>query len=51
LSFLSLFMRQGPAAANARKGKGINGLRRFPEKCCERDPVRIQLPKTSVKSG
>jgi hypothetical protein len=39
LSFLSLFRRQGPAAASAGRIKRINGLPGFPEEQRERDPV------------
>jgi hypothetical protein len=40
LSFLSLFRRQCPAAADAGSNRRINGLPGFPKKRSERDPVR-----------
>jgi hypothetical protein len=40
LSLLSLFRRQCPAVANAERIRGFNGLRGFPEKRSEHDPVR-----------
>jgi hypothetical protein len=40
LSFLSLFMRQRPAAAGGGTIRRINGLPGLPEKRSERDPVR-----------
>lgn len=40
LSFVSLFSGQVPAALSGEKIRGINGLPGFPEKRCERDPVR-----------
>jgi hypothetical protein len=40
LSFLSLFMRQRPAAAGGGSIRRINGLPGLPEKRSEHDPVR-----------
>ena len=38
MSLLSLFRRHCPAAANAERIRGINGLRAFPTESHERDP-------------